>query len=65
MEILWILPPGFVVGVLVFDSLRKVFSDDPMVVRRLLADQPVTMGAAATAIGSMIVWAALTIVGVL
>lgn len=64
MEILWILPAGFVAGVLVFDSVRKIFSDDDKLVRKLLTDQPVTMGAAATIVGSVLVWGALSLLGV-
>ena len=63
MEILWIILPGFVVGVLVADSVRRIFSDDNKLVWRLLADQPVTMGVTATAIGSLIVWATLSALG--
>jgi hypothetical protein len=48
MTILWILLPSPIVGYLIIDSVRKIFSDDPTVLRRVFADQPVTMLAAAT-----------------
>ena len=63
MEILWIVLPGFVVGVLVADSVRRIFSDDSRLIWRLLRDQPVTMGVAATTIGSVLVWAVLAALG--
>ena len=65
LQILWIVVPGFVVGVLIMDSVRKIFSDDDKLVRRLFSDQPVTMIAAATGLGSILVWAVLRILGVL
>ncbi len=59
LQILMIVVPGFVVGVLIMDSVRKIFSDDATIVRRLFTDQPVTMIAAATGLGSVVVWAVL------
>jgi hypothetical protein len=46
------------------DSVRKIFSDDDKLVRRLFQDQPATMIAAATTVGSVLVWAALEILNV-
>lgn len=46
------------------DSVRKIFSDDDRLVRRLFEDQPVTMIAGATTVGSVIVWAVLEILNV-
>jgi len=63
MEILWIVLPGFVVGVLVADSVRRIFSDDKKLIWRLLREQPVTMGVTATIIGSIIVWAVVAALG--
>ncbi len=57
MKILWILIPSPFVGYLVIDSVRKIFSDDPKILRSVFAAQPVTMVAVATALGSVIVWA--------
>lgn len=57
MDILWILIPGPFVGYLVMDSVRKIFSDDADLLKRVFKDQPVTMIAAATALGSVVVWA--------
>jgi hypothetical protein len=59
LQILLILVPGFLAGILVIDSVRKVFSDDAGLVRKLFEEQPVTMIAAATTIGSVLVWAVL------
>jgi hypothetical protein len=59
LHILLILIPGFLAGILVMDSVRKVFSDDAGLVRKLFEEQPVTMIAAATTIGSVLVWAVL------
>jgi len=64
VEILWIVLPGFLVGVAVFESVRSIFSEDRRIVLRLFADQPVTMTAAATGIGSVLVWAVLTALGI-
>ncbi len=61
MRILWILGPGAVVGVMVMDGVRRIFSEDETLVRRLFADQPVTMLASALIVGSVIVWAVLEI----
>lgn len=57
MDILWILIPGPFVGYLVMDSVRKIFSDDADLLKRVFKAQPVTMIAAATALGSVVVWA--------
>jgi hypothetical protein len=59
LYILLILVPGFLAGILVMDSVRKVFSDDAGLLRKLFEEQPVTMIAAATTIGSVLVWAVL------
>ena len=65
MRILWIMIPGIVVGVLLMDSVRKIFSEDDRLVRKLFEDQPVTMIAAATTVGSVLVWAALELLNLL
>ncbi len=65
VQTLWIVVPGFVVGVLIMDSVRKIFSDDATLVRRLFSEQLVTMIATATTLGSILVWAALRILGIL
>lgn len=56
MEVLWVLIPGPFVGYLVIDSVRKIFSDDDRLVWRVFSEQPVTMLAASTALGSVVVW---------
>ena len=57
MKILLILIPAPIVGYLIIDSVRKIFSEDEKLLRRIFEGQPVTMFAAATALGSMFVWA--------
>ena len=61
MEVLWMMVPGLLVGVMLFDSVRKIFTDDATVTRRLLAEQPVTMTAAATIVGTILVYGALNL----
>jgi len=63
VDILWILLPSPFVGYFVIDSFRKIFSDDDKLMRRVFADQPVTMLAAATALGSVVVWTFSSAVG--
>lgn len=57
MSILWILVPAPFVGYFVIDHFRKLVSDDPKFIREVFKSQPVTMIAAATALGSVVVWA--------
>ena len=59
MSILWILIPAPLVGYLVAEWCRTAFSDDPRLVRRLMADQPVTMLAAVTIVGAAVLWVVL------
>ena len=49
--------PGPFVGYLVMDSVRKIFSEDDRLLWRVFKAQPVTMFAAAMALGSVVVWA--------
>lgn len=56
MSILWILVPAPFVGYFVVDHFRKLVSDDAKFTRELFTSQPVTMIAAATALGSVVVW---------
>ncbi len=62
MEILWVLIPGPFVGYFIIDSVRKIFSEDEGAVMRVFRAQPVTMLAAATALGSVVVWAVAEVV---
>lgn len=64
-SVLLIVVPGFFVGLLLADSVRRIFTDDATLLKRIFADQPVTMTAAATAIGSILVWGVLSILGIL
>ena len=63
MRILWIVVPGTIVGVLVFESIRRVFSEDRTLVWKLIAAQPVTMVSAAAIVGSVLVWAVVEALG--
>jgi len=63
VKILLILIPAPIVGYFMIDSVRKIFSEDDRLLRRVFADQPVTMIAAATALGSVAVWAVVVAVG--
>lgn len=62
MSFLWILLPAPFVGYLLIDSVRKIFSEDDELLKQVIRDQPVTMLAAATAFGSIAVWAVATVV---
>ena len=62
LKILLIMVPAPFVGYLVVDSFRSIFSEDRTLVRGLIREQPVTMLAATTALGSVIVWAASIVV---
>lgn len=62
LSILWILIPGPFVGYLIADSVRKVFSEDDQLLRKLIADQPVTMLASLTILGAIVVWSVFEIV---
>ncbi len=57
MSILWILLPAPLVGYLVVDWGRRAFSDDPRLIRKLVAEQPVTMGTGLMIVGSAATWA--------
>jgi len=57
MSILWILLPAPLVGYLVVDWGRRGFSDDPRIIRRLLAEQPITMGTGLVIVGAAVTWA--------
>ncbi len=57
MSVLWIMLPAPFVGYLIADSVRKIFSDDKTILRRRFAEQPVSMLAGATALGTAAVWA--------
>jgi hypothetical protein len=48
-----------IVGVLVLDSVRRIFSEDSRLLWKLFRDQPVTMTAVSTTVGSVLVWAVL------
>lgn len=64
MRILWLLVPGFFVGWFVIDWMRRPFSDDDKLLRRWMAEQPVTVTAACMSLGSVVIWVVLTILGV-
>jgi len=54
---------GFVVGWLVLDWMRRPFSEDAGLLKRWFEESPVTVIAACTIVGSVVVWGVLTIVG--
>lgn len=62
MSVLWILVPAPFVGFLIADSFRRVFSDDDRLLWKVFQDQPVTMFAATTALGSVVVWVVVEVV---
>ena len=62
MSVLWILIPSPIVGYFVIDSVRKIFSDDDRLLWKVFKDQPVTMLAAATALGAVVVWSVSEVV---
>jgi hypothetical protein len=64
MRILWLIVPGFFVGWFVVDWMRRPFSDDDKMLRKWLSEQPVTVVAACTIVGSIVMWGVLTILGV-
>lgn len=64
-SVMWIVVPGFFVGLLVMDSVRKIFSEDNTLLRRLFSDQPVTMIAVATTVGSVLVWGVLSVLSIM
>lgn len=63
MRILILLIPGFFVGWFVIDWMRQPFSEDKELLRRWFSDQPVTVIAACTSVGSLVVWGVLTLLG--
>jgi len=62
MRILWILPVAPLVGYLVVDWGRRAFSDDPRLIRKLVTEQPVTMGTGLVIIGAAVTWALVQLV---
>ena len=56
MSSLWILVPAPFVGYLVIEHFCRLFSEDRTLARTLIWSQPVTMIAAATALGAVVVW---------
>ena len=61
MRILWLLIPGFFVGAAVMDGVRRIFSENSAIVPDLFRNQPATMIAAATTIGSIVLWGLMEI----
>lgn len=64
MRILLLLVPGFFVGWFVIDWMRQPFSQDDRLLRGWFEEQPVTVIAACTIVGSVVVWGVLTILGI-
>jgi len=63
MRILLLLIPGFFVGWFVVDWMRQPFSQDDKLLRRWFDEQPVTVIAACTILGTVVIGAVLTILG--
>lgn len=63
MRILFLIVPGFFVGWFVIDWMRQPFSRDERFLRRWFEESPVTVVAACTMVGSIVVWGVLTILG--
>ena len=61
--LLLLLVPGFFVGWFVIDWMRQPFSDDSELLRRWFHEQPVTVIAACTMVGAVVVGGVLTILG--
>ena len=64
VRIALLLVVGFFVGWLVLDWMRQAFSDRKGLLREWFEEQPVTVIAACTIVGSLVVWGVLTILGV-
>lgn len=64
MRILLLLVPGFFVGWFVIDWMRQPFSQDDTLLRRWFDESPVTVIAACTSVGSIVVWGVLTLLGI-
>lgn len=64
MRILLLLVPGFFVGWFVIDWMRQPFSADDKLLRTWFDESPVTVIAACTSVGSVVVWGVLTLLGV-
>ncbi|HSW29610.1 MAG TPA: hypothetical protein VLH75_09040 [Longimicrobiales bacterium] len=64
MRIALLLVVGFAVGWLVLDWMRQPFSDRKGLMRGWFEEQPVTVIAACTIVGAIVVWGVLTIIGV-
>ena len=62
MSILWILVPAPFVGYLVAEWCRTAFSDDRRIIRRLVAEQPITMITGLTIVGAAVSWEFLEVV---
>jgi len=63
VRIALLLVLGFFVGWLVIDWMRQPFSQDEGLLKRWFAEQPVTVIAACTIVGSVVVWGVMTILG--
>jgi hypothetical protein len=60
-EILLLMVPGFFLGWLILDRMRRPLNDDPKLMRKLLADHPATFIATCTVLGSVLIWAVLRV----
>lgn len=65
MRILLLIVPGFFVGWFVLDWMRRPFSQDDKLLKRWFGESPVTVVAACTIVGTMVLWVVLRAVGIL
>jgi hypothetical protein len=59
--ILLLLVPGFFVGWLFVDRVRRPFNEDPKFMRKIFHEAPVTVIAGCTTVGTGLIWVVLTI----
>jgi hypothetical protein len=59
--ILLLIVPGFFVGWFILDRMRRPFNEDPRFMRRLFAEQPATVIAGCTILGSGVIWVVLRV----
>lgn len=64
VRIALLLVLGFPVGWLVVDWMRQPFTDRKGLMKEWFGEQPVTVIAACTIVGSVVVWGVLSLVGV-
>ena len=64
MNLALLLIGGFVLGVVILEGVRRIFSDDDRLLLRLFQEQTVTMIAASTIVGAIFVYGFYRLVGI-